>query len=288
MENKLERFLMAQNNRLGVGYSQALEEVKNGKKEGHWIWYIFPQLKRLGTSRKGIFFGIWNREEAIFYLNHPILGERLREISGELLKNKELQPDQIFGERDALKVQSCMTLFDDISPDDVFAKVLDAFYGGEKCLDTMAFLDREKNPVVDGPYVYDKVEEIDKVVEENFLDEAFEVLLDKDDYFTFRGYVRHMKAIALSANYFSDKMISLVKDALGRFEKKDVVGTMVYIVNSGKDNKSLVPVSILDLQKFFKMLVSECGNGKFGIDKNMQTKYAPETKVTITIIVGYC
>lgn len=133
MENKpdLERFVKAQDSSWD-GYSEALSEIKTGRKVGHWIWYIFPQLRGLGHSYNSKYYGIAGRLEAEEYLQHPILVERLREITKALLEHKGKNPQEILGGIDSLKVRSCMTLFDCISPNDIFAEVLDAFYGGQR------------------------------------------------------------------------------------------------------------------------------------------------------------
>lgn len=128
---EINRFIAAQDSRWG-SYATALEEIRNGRKTSHWIWYIFPQLRGLGRSEIAYEYGIKGREEAEAYLAHPILGNRLREISQALLTHKGRSPEKILGMIDAMKVKSCMTLFDCISPDDVFAEVLDAFYHGER------------------------------------------------------------------------------------------------------------------------------------------------------------
>lgn len=135
-ENDLERFLEAQ---VGVygGYAQAWTEVNEGRKMSHWIWYIFPQLRMLGRSSTATYYGIADRDEARRYLENPTLNERIREISKTLLKHEGKSAVEIFGEIDARKVRSCMTMFDCISPNDVFAKVLDVFYGGERCARTV-------------------------------------------------------------------------------------------------------------------------------------------------------
>ena len=123
----LERFVDAQEQI----YEMALEEVKNGKKLSHWIWYIFPQLKGLGQSGNSYYYGIDDIEEAKAYLKHPILGKRLQEItSAFLLLDKGAE--EVFGGLDAMKVRSCMTLFDEVSEDDLFEKVLEKHYHGEK------------------------------------------------------------------------------------------------------------------------------------------------------------
>lgn len=130
-ENNIERFVVAQEHH-SAGYDVALAEIEHGRKMSHWIWYIFPQLRGLGHSRYSRFYGIADRKEAEAYLAHPVLGARLREISEALLANTNKSAVAILGAIDALKVKSCMTLFDCISPNDIFSDVLDSFYNGER------------------------------------------------------------------------------------------------------------------------------------------------------------
>lgn len=132
----LQRFLGAQSN----CYQQALQEIQGGQIRSHWIWFIFPQLAILGHSRNAKYYGISGYDEAEAYLNHPILGERLRVITKALLTHTDMDVVDIFGEIDAMKVCSCMTLFDAVSPDDVFQKVLDGFYKGQYDLKTLNYM----------------------------------------------------------------------------------------------------------------------------------------------------
>ena len=127
----IERFIEAQDSKWN-GYSVALREIMAGKKISHWIWFIFPQLRGLGRSRMAQYYGIVDRGEAEDYLNHPVLGARLREITEALLNHSDKPAIAILGDIDALKVKSCMTLFDSISPDDIFDKALNQFYNGER------------------------------------------------------------------------------------------------------------------------------------------------------------
>lgn len=123
----LQRFITPQQ----FWYDTALEEVRNGKKLSHWIWFIFPQLAVLGRSGNSKFYGISGIDEAKEYLAHPVLGLRLREITSTLMQHKgKLSAEDIFGGLDAMKVRSCMTLFDAASPNDIFSEVLQEFYGG--------------------------------------------------------------------------------------------------------------------------------------------------------------
>ena len=138
-DNDINRFIEAQNES-HWGWETALKEITDGKKTSHWIWFIFPQIRGLGYSYNSNYYGISDKTEAEAYLNHPVLGSRLREITQALLEHREKDPNSILGEIDALKVCSCMTLFDILSPNDIFAQVLDAFYGGKRCDRTLRML----------------------------------------------------------------------------------------------------------------------------------------------------
>ncbi len=122
----LQRFIDAQQ---GM-YEQALAEIKQGRKVSHWIWYIFPQLEGLGMSYNSRYYGIHGREEAIAYLEHPVLSARLREITSVFLQLTGKTADEVFGELDAMKVRSCMTLFNEVTGDGLFAKALEKYYNG--------------------------------------------------------------------------------------------------------------------------------------------------------------
>ena len=127
---QLERFVEAQKI---YGYESALEEMRRGRKRGHWIWFIFPQMKGLGYSTNAQFYGISSLEEAKAYLEHPVLGPRLREITSAVLSHKGKDIVEIMDSGiDAMKLRSSMTLFDLASPDDIFAEVLEAFYEGQR------------------------------------------------------------------------------------------------------------------------------------------------------------
>lgn len=129
MQNKertLEKFVNAQEQI----YEIALAEVKNGRKCSHWIWYIFPQLKGLGKSSNSQYYGISDLEEAKAYLLHPILGKRLREITIALLNLNGVSAIDVFGELDAIKVRSCMTLFREIAEDDLFQDTINRYFSG--------------------------------------------------------------------------------------------------------------------------------------------------------------
>lgn len=119
----LDRFIEAQDK--WNTYQTALEEVKAGKKRTHWIWFIFPQMEGLGTSEKSRYYGIRGRDEAIEYINHPILRDRLVEIT-EAVYNNEKSVYEIFG-NDVIKVRSCMLLFASVSDIPIFQKMLEKY-----------------------------------------------------------------------------------------------------------------------------------------------------------------
>jgi uncharacterized protein (DUF1810 family) len=120
----LNRFVVAQEST----YDQALKEIKAGRKMGHWMWFIFPQMKGLGTSYNSKFYGISSREEAEAYLKHPVLGHRLIEISKALLVHSGKPMEEILGYTDALKLKSCMELFGALTTSNaVFKQVLNYF-----------------------------------------------------------------------------------------------------------------------------------------------------------------
>lgn len=135
----LERFKRAQE----YDYESALREILSGRKTGHWMWYVFPQMRGLGQSDMSDYFGIGSLDEAKAYLADPVLGARLAGISGALLGQQERDPMKIFGYPDGLKLRSCMTLFSEAGGESsVYRQVLDAFYHGEKDARTMALLER--------------------------------------------------------------------------------------------------------------------------------------------------
>ena len=139
-EYNLDRFLKAQE----LMYPWALREIKNGRKQTHWMWYIFPQLKMLGRSSTALYYGIDNLEEAKAYLEHPILGTRLREISSVLLALETNDPLAVMGYPDNLKLCSCMTLFSRATDDNhVFIGVLTKFFDGVADPYTIDLLDKE-------------------------------------------------------------------------------------------------------------------------------------------------
>lgn len=135
----LDRFLYAQE----LTYDKALDEVRNGKKESHWMWFIFPQIIGLGVSDTAMLYSISGIGETKLYLEHEILGPRLVEITKEVLSLETDDPVEVFGEVDALKLNSSMTLFDYVSDDEnVFKEVIDKFYDGQKDEKTLQLIKR--------------------------------------------------------------------------------------------------------------------------------------------------
>lgn len=128
----LERFLTMQT----PVYKTVLDEIRNGYKRGHYMWYIFPQLRGLGHSANSYIFGLADIEEAKTYLHHPVLGSRLRETIKVLIDRDMYDISKVL-DRDrsdkinTLKFRSCLTLFDEASPNDIFNEALQKFYSGE-------------------------------------------------------------------------------------------------------------------------------------------------------------
>ena len=125
----LDRFVTAQRD----AYAQALAELGEGRKRSHWMWFVFPQIAGLGTSPTACFYAIVSAGEARAYLAHPLLGPRLRECTGAMLRHRGRDVDSILGAVDAIKFRSSMTLFDAVAADrGLFGEALQVFYGGER------------------------------------------------------------------------------------------------------------------------------------------------------------
>ena len=140
MDFNLDRFKEAQKS----DYSIALKEIQNGYKKKHWMWYIFPQLKDLGYSPTAKYYGIEGKSEAIAYLTDEVLRARLIEISTALLSLETSNATEVFGYPDDMKLKSCMTLFSAVAPQiDIFEKVLEKFFVGEKDKKTLDLLGTE-------------------------------------------------------------------------------------------------------------------------------------------------
>lgn len=126
----LQRFLDAQG---GGTYEGALAELRAGRKRGHWIWFVLPQLRGLGLSPTSQHYGLAGADEARAHLAHPVLGARLRECFAALLDLDETDPVRVLGSVDAVKLRSCATLFEAVAPGEpAFAAVLDRWYDGER------------------------------------------------------------------------------------------------------------------------------------------------------------
>lgn len=135
--SNLNRFLEAQETK----YKDALSEIKNGRKLTHWMWYIFPQIAGLGFTDFNVFYAIQNKEEATQYLNHPVLGKRLIEITKVVVEINGKTALEIFGKPDERKLKSSMTLFSILNdPNPIFQQVLDKYYNGMKDENTLQLI----------------------------------------------------------------------------------------------------------------------------------------------------
>lgn len=135
----LDRFLAAQED----SYPLALAELRRGRKQSHWMWFIFPQLRGLGRSGMAQFYGIADLAEAQSYADHPVLGPRLVATAEAVLLHPGTPADRIMGEVDALKLRSSATLFRATArAPDVFDRLLRQFFDGQPCPRTLALLGR--------------------------------------------------------------------------------------------------------------------------------------------------
>ncbi len=135
----LQRFVDAQDR----SYRAALSELRAGSKRSHWMWFVFPQAAGLGHSPMAQRYGISSRTEALAYLEHPVLGARLRECTAAVLSIKAGKTAyEIFGSPDDMKFRSSMTLFEAVGTDTVFSAALDRFYGGERDHASLEILSR--------------------------------------------------------------------------------------------------------------------------------------------------
>jgi uncharacterized protein (DUF1810 family) len=126
---RLDRFVEAQ----APVYDRALAELRRGRKQSHWMWYVFPQLSGLGSSPMAQTYAIGSAQEAGAYLAHPLLGSRLHECTEAVLAHRDASAEQIFGDIDARKFRSSMTLFEAVASDPApFAAAIDAFYAGRR------------------------------------------------------------------------------------------------------------------------------------------------------------
>lgn len=139
MENDLNRFILKQKEQFIV----ALKEIQNGRKRSHWMWFVFPQIKGLGSSDMANYYAISDLQEAKEYLSNAYLRRNLLLISEALLKLESNDAVGIFGVVDAMKLKSCMTLFLMVEPENnTFDKVLDKFFEGKRDEKTVNILNK--------------------------------------------------------------------------------------------------------------------------------------------------
>ena len=137
----LRRFVEAQE----PVYRQVVEELSHGRKQTHWMWFVFPQIKGLGFSAMAQRFAIGSRSEAVAYLEHDLLGPRLRECTRFVLAASEKTITDILGSPDDMKFRSCMTLFDAVSKQEIFAEAIAAFYPDGKDRATLEILETSRS-----------------------------------------------------------------------------------------------------------------------------------------------
>jgi uncharacterized protein (DUF1810 family) len=136
----LDRFVQAQ----AANYGDALSELRAGRKRTHWSWYVFPQIRGLGSSAMSLRYAIGSLAEAAAYLEHPTLGPRLRESVAALNGHRGIGIEHVLGHIDALKFRSCLTLFAQAAPGEpLFREALNQHFGGQPDAATLAILARQ-------------------------------------------------------------------------------------------------------------------------------------------------
>ena len=138
-EFHLSRFVEAQ----APVYAQALAEMRRGRKESHWMWFVFPQLAGLGRSPTALLYAIGSLAEARAYLGHAVLGPRLIQCTEAVLAHRDRSAEAIFGPIDAMKLRSSMTLFEAAGGQEPFGAMLHLFFGGARDAATLDLLGRE-------------------------------------------------------------------------------------------------------------------------------------------------
>jgi len=137
----LTRFISAQE----MVYGRVFSELRNGRKRTHWMWFIFPQIDGLGNSSTTKRYAVKSKEEAEQYLNHSILGKRLKECAEAVLAIEGRSISEIFGYPDDLKLKSSLTLFSSLADSDpVFSSILDKYFNGERDIRTIEILENMK------------------------------------------------------------------------------------------------------------------------------------------------
>jgi uncharacterized protein (DUF1810 family) len=133
----LDRFVTAQ----APVIETVFAELAAGEKRSHWMWFVFPQFAGLGRSETARFYGIASRDEALAYWRHPVLGPRLLRCCDLLLPHAARGAERVLGPVDAVKLRSCLTLFEQVAPEEpVFGELLEDFFAGERDAATLALL----------------------------------------------------------------------------------------------------------------------------------------------------
>jgi len=234
----LERFIKAQSNKRMGNYAQILLAVNAGQKIEKELWHIFPQYTELGINPSSYFFGINEFNEAAQYLAHPILGTRLREITQVLFINKKTPINKLFTENNIGLIRSCMTLFDKISPNDIFANILNIYFKGEKCQITLNCI------LADTKTFSFKLltETTDQTKTDYIVDEYFpkfgDIIVNQSIYQRLKRRDASFKAMIYNANKLNDELLCAVKDVLDR--------------NVGNSNKIVVLASIVRSKNNFR------------------------------------
>lgn len=232
----LERFIKAQDNKRVGSYTQILELIRNGEKVEKGLWHIFPRYP-MEDSRQSGFFGFEDFDEATLFYAHPVLRCRLREISQVLLSNKAKPISAIFGNNDVAGIHACMTLFDKISPNDIFAEVLDVFFASKKCENTLSLISADTRTLsFELQIETTDVDKIDNIVKENFR-EFGDIVVSQSHYRNIKQRSTSLKAIVYKANIMNEDLLHAVKQALATHVWKSLKYSLLVSVIYGEKNE---------------------------------------------------
>lgn len=233
----LERFIVAQRSRRVGRYTQILESVASGKMIGGTLCHIFPRYP-MGDFRESGFYGFENFDEAIRFYAHPVLGYRLREITEALLSYKDKSVSVIVGENNVDGIRACMTLFDKISPDDIFAEALNLFFVGERCEETLFLISADTRTLkFQLQTETTDVAEIDNIVKDNFR-EYGDIIVSQLHYFHIKEYAASIKAVVYKANVMNMDLLCAVRQALENHVDKSRKYRLLISVIYGEKNKN--------------------------------------------------
>ena len=264
MEINLTKFLKAQDNtRLG-SYSTILATISSGAKTTKGLWHIFPRYIDLGSSRQSQHFGITEYNEALEYFAHPILGNRLHQLAKALLLHKEKPIHNLFEEKEIAGILSCMTLFENISPCNLFSEVLNVFFKGERCLDTLKCIEADTRKLSFELLTQTTTPaQIDEIVNSSF-PEFGNTIANQMDYSYLKQHASSLKAMVYQANTLNDELIAAITKVLDEnIGKTGTTAGKTILLASVKTSKNDIRCTVQRCSKLNSLLHSYNKSGRY-------------------------